>query len=784
MLSATPLKRLIGQAYLASPLGRYALRQRAGVLVLHRVVEDDREASWPHRRGMCIGRQAFEHLLIWLRQQFVCVALEELLEQPGGERPRMTLTFDDGWRDNAELAFPLLQRHEIPASIFLPTDFIGDSTQPIRRFWWEDIARTFWQTPQSPDALRIRDALRAHGMPAPAQLLRPENSNRRSLAIAHYLQTLTVLSPEKLEAVTSLLPAPSSSSTLDWAQVRALEDSALVRFGPHGASHAMLTRLDDVSLEAELARSHAALHAHCRHPLSVYCYPHGAHDDRVRRALAAFGYRYALSTQPGLISPDSAALALPRIHVSHIASSRPAQLAWPLFRESTGMRRGSYLWNMVSSVSTRILMTGIRLLRNILLARLLGPADRGLFALLNTLPDLIAALTCGGLNTAVGYQTARRHSISVLLTQLLVYGCLFATLVTLSGVVALRWFGGDFGLTRQLAEQLGGLAWLLLLAVPLAVCKSGLLTLHNADGRVGVFNALRLLESLAPLLLFILFWLLLPSALMAALGGWLIGLACVVAVGGFWLARFYSLRLCWRPDQQKELLHYGARSHPEVLFQQLLLRADYLLVAAILPPVALGHYAMASAAAELLLIIPEAVTTPLMKRLLQQDEGIEELTPLALRLTAAVMFAACAGMAAIGEWLIVTLFGADYAPAYPALLALLPGLFGLCHVSILRLDLLGKQRPGSLSLMAAAAVALNLSLNFWLIPRMGIVGAGIASSVAYLVIALVMLRLYCRLSGVSWARTLFLLPGDVALLRAWLRIPASARKEPHDAEKS
>ncbi|MDR0735656.1 MAG: polysaccharide deacetylase family protein [Zoogloeaceae bacterium] len=775
MLSVTTLKRLIGQAYLASPPGRHALRQRGSILVLHRVVENDREAAWPHRCGMCIGRQAFEHLLFWLRQQFECVALETLLEQPSGERPRVTLTFDDGWRDNAELAFPLLQRHEIPASIFLSTDFIGDATKPNRRFWWEEIAKTFWQTPQSPDALRICDALRAEGMSAPARLLRPESSNRRSLAIAHYLQTLTRLPLEKLEAITSLLPAPQSSSALDWTQVRALEDSALVRFGPHGASHAMLTQLDDAGLEAELARSHAALRAHCRHPLSVYCYPHGAYDERVCRALTAFGYRYALSTQPGLIAPNSAALALPRIGVNHI-SSRPTQLAWPLFRESTGMKRGSYLWNMASSVGTRILMTGIRLLRNILLARLLGPADRGLFALLNTLPDLIAALTCGGLNTAVGYQTARRHPISVLLTQLLVYGCLFATLVTLSGVAALRWFGGDFDLTRQLAEQLGGMAWLLLLAVPLTVCKGGLLTLHNADGRVGVFNVLRLLESLTPLLLFIIFWLLLPSALMAALGSWLIGLACVVAVGGFWLARFYPLRFCWRPDQQKELLRYGAYSHPEVLFQQLLLRADYLLIAAILPPAALGHYAMASAAAELLLIIPEAVTTPLMKRLLQQDDGIEKLTPLALRLTATVMFSACAGMALIGEWLIVTLFGEDYAPAYPALLALLPGLFGLCYVSILRLDLLGKQRPGSLSLMAAAAAALNLLLNFWLIPHMGIVGAGIASSVAYLAITLTMLRLYCRLSGVSWARTLFLLPGDVALLRAWLHIRTSARK--------
>ena len=178
---------------------------------------------------------------------------------------------------------------------------------------------------------------------------------------------------------------------------------------------------------------------------------------------------------------------------------------------------------------------------------------------------------------------------------------------------------------------------------------------------------------------------------------------------------------------------------------------------------------MASAAAELLLIIPEAVTTPLMKRLLQQDAGMDKLTPLALRLTATVMLGACLSMALVGEWLIVTLFGAAYQPAYPALLALLPGLFGLCYASILRLDLLGKNRPGAVSLMMGVGAAANLILNVVLIPRFGIAGAALASSIAYLGVTVAMLVLYCRLSGVPLLRTLFVLPGDLLPLRQMLQ---------------
>jgi len=430
------------------------------------------------------------------------------------------------------------------------------------------------------------------------------------------------------------------------------------------------------------------------------------------------------------------------------------------------MNRNSYLRHLALSMGTKLAMIALRLLRNVLLARILGPIERGLFALLSTLPDLISAATSGGLNSAVGYQAAKQRDMGLLLTQVLVYGCLLAGLLTLVCVFLVR----ELGTNLEITVQLGLLAWLLLLAVPMTVLKSGLLTLHNASGGVGAFNALRLTESLAPLLLFLgLFWMWRDEALEAALISWLCGIALVLVLGLWWLRRQHPLALRWDRGGQRELLSYSAKSHPDLLFQQVILRSDYLFIGAMLGSTALGHYAMASAAAELLLIVPEAVTTPLMKRLLQQDAGMERLTPLALRLTATVMLGACLSMALIGQWLIVTLFGADYAPAYPALLALLPGLLGLCYASILRLDLLGKNRPGTVSLLMGAGAALNLVLNMALIPTWGIVGAAAASSIAYLAVTVAMLVLYCRLSGVPLGQTLIILPADLAPLRQMLQ---------------
>src|SRR5690554_2715369 len=232
------------------------------------------------------------------------------------------------------------------------------------------------------------------------------------------------------------------------------------------------------------------------------------------------------------------------------------------------MSKRRFLRQMLQSVGTSLAMLVLRLARNILLARILGPADRGLFALLSAMPEMISGITSGGLNTALGYQSARQRPMGALLALVLVYGCLFSALATLVGVVLLRSFGQEL----DLAQEPGLLAWLLLLVVPLFVLKSALFNLHNADGRVGAFNGLRLLESLTPLVLFLaLFWIWREHALEAAVISWVSGLALLVVIGVCLLARFHDLHLRWNRDSRREMLSIGGKSHPNILFQQLLM---------------------------------------------------------------------------------------------------------------------------------------------------------------------------------------------------------------------
>jgi peptidoglycan/xylan/chitin deacetylase (PgdA/CDA1 family) len=323
------LKRTSGWLYLNSPVGRNQLHGAGVILMLHRVLANDRAAELPHRNELCVGPKAFEHLLVWLKRHFDCVPLMEIL-QPGtkrSERPKVALTFDDGWRDNALNAFPLLQKHQVPASIFLSTDFIGSR----QRFWWESIGETLWHSHGEDARMDLIECLQQVGRPLPPLLDDPDEQ-RRSLALLHFLQNLKTLSPQDLNQLTDACPQESLPQALDWHQVRSLEASGLVRFGPHGASHAILTGLDDQRLDEELRRSRDALLNGCNRPLPVYCYPNGDNDARVRQQVAEHKFPFALGTGTGLYRGTDNPLALPRFGVSQRTARNPELLSWRIYR--------------------------------------------------------------------------------------------------------------------------------------------------------------------------------------------------------------------------------------------------------------------------------------------------------------------------------------------------------------------------------------------------------------------------------------------------------------------
>jgi peptidoglycan/xylan/chitin deacetylase (PgdA/CDA1 family) len=116
---------------------------------------------------------------------------------------------------------------------------------------------------------------------------------------------------ERLDVLRDHAPV----AALSWDQVREMARAGIT-IGSHTLSHPHLTQLDTATLAHELTAARAAIAAETGVDTTLFCYPHGDFDGRVRAAVRDAGYRLACATRPGAVTAASDPLAVPRTFVA------------------------------------------------------------------------------------------------------------------------------------------------------------------------------------------------------------------------------------------------------------------------------------------------------------------------------------------------------------------------------------------------------------------------------------------------------------------------------------
>ena len=290
----------------AFALMRRANRRRSLVLFYHRF---SRAAG-----GAATSARAFEEQLKFLAAHYRVVPLAEIagrvaagLPPPAGSA---AITIDDGYADAYEIAFPLLRRYGVPATLFVVTDFLD------RRAWvWTDKARFVAARAGAGEhrvavagrALTVRLGDAASRLTAATRL----NSAMKELPEAGREEAIARIASALGVAVPGLPPREFSAVT--WDEAREM-DAGGVSIGSHTVTHPILTNCDDASLRRELAESRARLEAALGRRVEEFCYPNGDVDARVRRETERAGYACAVTVEHGLVAAGDDALALPRVH--------------------------------------------------------------------------------------------------------------------------------------------------------------------------------------------------------------------------------------------------------------------------------------------------------------------------------------------------------------------------------------------------------------------------------------------------------------------------------------
>jgi O-antigen/teichoic acid export membrane protein len=232
-----------------------------------------------------------------------------------------------------------------------------------------------------------------------------------------------------------------------------------------------------------------------------------------------------------------------------------------------------------------------------------------------------------------------------------------------------------------------------------------------------------------------------------------------------------------RPDLRllAETVRYGARAWLGGLAHLLNARVDQVLLGLLASQAALGAYAVAVNASEVLFYLPSAVATALLPSVARSGgaAGVERT----LRVFRGVMLLTLVAVgvaAAVGPVLLPLAFGAAYGGAVEPFLWLLPSAIGFVASAVFSNALLASGAPALSSLGTVVSLTVGVTLDVVLIPRLGATGAAVAASVALLCGGTVAAVAYGIRSGV---RPAALLPrrADAALLASRAMRRAGAR---------
>jgi peptidoglycan/xylan/chitin deacetylase (PgdA/CDA1 family) len=267
------------------------LRQGALVLCYHNVVprSDHDEPARYGDPGLHLPLDLFTAQIHWLKDHYQVVPLPELVNRLASGRSvrgLATLTFDDGYSGTFTLAWPLLQRLGLPATMFIVAGAPGRRTP----FWWDHPAVV------GADSAGAR--------------------NRRLLSLCGDAEP--VLKDARAGAIADV---PATHLPADWSVITQAASSGL-DLGAHTISHRTVTKLGDADLSHELVDSGNMIEERTGVRPVAFSYPYGIWDIRVRDAVRRAGYRSAVTLDYGLNTSGINLCALRRINVPASISLR------------------------------------------------------------------------------------------------------------------------------------------------------------------------------------------------------------------------------------------------------------------------------------------------------------------------------------------------------------------------------------------------------------------------------------------------------------------------------
>jgi peptidoglycan/xylan/chitin deacetylase (PgdA/CDA1 family) len=324
-----------GRIDLAANRIRNTLLGGTVILLYHRVAEMPSDPQL-----LCVSPQHFEEHLQVLTRVAEPLRLQQLAALLAGRKaPRhgIVITFDDGAADNLHNAKPSLERHDVPATVFVASGYTGSG----REFWWDELDRLLLQPGTLPERLTLalngkvfdwqlgsatRYSVATFDRNRSWNVLDTSSPTERHNLYRSLCDLLRPLSDSQRSDVIETLRKWSGQGTngrdshrvLTHDEIRQVADGGLVEVGAHTVAHPVLSAITAAEQTDEIHRGKIQLEEILEQPVVSFAYPYGTRDSysaETVKIVREAGFVCACSNFTGVVQPKTDIFELPRFVV-------------------------------------------------------------------------------------------------------------------------------------------------------------------------------------------------------------------------------------------------------------------------------------------------------------------------------------------------------------------------------------------------------------------------------------------------------------------------------------
>jgi len=410
-------------------------------------------------------------------------------------------------------------------------------------------------------------------------------------------------------------------------------------------------------------------------------------------------------------------------------------------------RQPSLFSGSIIFFSSSIVIILSRFATSIIVARALGVAGKGEYTLILTINGLLILFLDLGLNSSIRYQVAGQRYAAKELFSFAILSSL--TLSVIGGLLFYKMYLGSLS-HNLLAGVHTEYIILLILFLPINLLTHYSSAIILGLYKIGQYNLVSIIRVIVNLILQIIA-VKLGTGISGAIWAWIIA-NLVSSLVVLWMLRGdILLTFHWQSRLAASSFSYGIKTYVANLLTFFNYRLDTFLVNMFSGLNSVGLYSISVATAELIWYIPNSISEPLfLKSAADKSLTMSKTTAQVNRQTLIVIIPVTILFAIASSFLIPWLYGSAFQAAVVPFLLLLPGIIGITTSKLLFSNLSGSGMPQFATYSSAITVFTTIILDFALIPWLDIIGAAIASSIAYLFGSILSLYWFKRETHIPW----------------------------------